>query len=144
MLRMSYEHETIQQIRSEVDKYDKFQWLGKEATVGAQSNTTEPRILLCSEVRKSLTASAYGSILSEDLGIKDFVTPLSNLLQGKIGPNARFNQVSYYIGCSLHITDLTGQNVLFMSSLLCVSRDWWSAKGDPSCHIHMAEQRPSI
>ena len=94
MLRMSYERQTIQQIRSEVDRCDKFQWLGEDATIGAQSNTTEPRVLLCSEVRRSLTVSAYGAILSEDLGIKDFVTPLSNLLQGKIRPNTRFNQVS--------------------------------------------------
>lgn len=96
MLRMSYECETIQQIRSDVDNYDK-QWLGEDLNVGAQSNTIEPRVSLCSEVRRSLTASAYGHILSEDLGLKDFVTPLSNLLQGKIGPNARFNQVSGYV-----------------------------------------------
>lgn len=89
---MSYERETIQQIRSEVDRYDKFQGLGEGAT-DAPSNTTEPRVFLCSEVRRSLTVSAYGIILSEDLGIKDFITPLSNLIQGKIGPNARFNQV---------------------------------------------------
>lgn len=90
---MSYERETIQQIRSEVDRYDKCQGLGEDAIVDGPSDTTEPRIFLCSEVRKSLTASAYGAILAEDLGIKDFITPLSNLLQGKIGPNAKFNQV---------------------------------------------------
>ena len=39
-------------------------------------------IFLCSEVRRSLTVSAYGAILSEDLGIKDFVTPLLKLLHG--------------------------------------------------------------
>ena len=94
MLRMLYERETIQQIRSEVERYDEFQRLDKDIIGGAQSNTTEPRVLLCSEVRRSLTASAYGVILSGNLGIKDFVTPLSNLLQDKIGPHARFNQVN--------------------------------------------------
>ena len=90
---MSYERGTIQQIRAEVDRYDRFQELGKGATVGTSSNTAEPRIFLCSPVRKSLTASAYGAILSQDLGIQDFVTPLSNFLQGKIRLGARFNQV---------------------------------------------------
>jgi hypothetical protein len=90
---MSYERETVQQIRSEVDRYDEFQWMGENA--GAQSDTTEPRIFLCSEVRRSVTASAYGAILSGEFGIEDFITPLSNLLQGRIGPNARFNQVSF-------------------------------------------------
>ena len=92
---MSYEHETIQRIQSEVDRYDGYQQLGKEATIGAPSDNPEPRVILCSEVRRSLTISAYGTILSEDLGIKDFVTPPLNLLQDKIGLNARFNQVSF-------------------------------------------------
>ena len=92
---MSHERGTIQQIRSEVDGYDKSQLLGKGAIAGAPSNPTEPRVFLCSQVRRSLTASAYGAILSENLGIKDFVTPLSNLLQGKMRPNARFNQVGF-------------------------------------------------
>ena len=90
---MSHEQGTIQQIRSQVDAYDRFQLLGKGAISGAPSNPTGPRVFLCSQVRRSLTASAYGAILSEDLGIKNFVTPLSNLLQGKIRPDARFNQV---------------------------------------------------
>ena len=94
---MSYERETIQQIRAEVDRYDGYHRLGGDATIGTSSDVTEPRIYLCSKVKKSLTISAYGSILSEDLGIKDFVTPLLNLLQGRIGINARFNQVSYQI-----------------------------------------------
>jgi len=91
---MSYERETIQRIRSEVDRYDKDQELEEEEIPGAPSDTTEPRIILCSEVRRSLTVSAYGAILSEDLGIKDFVTPLLNLLQSIAGLNARFNRVS--------------------------------------------------
>ena len=90
---MSHERGTIQQIRSQVDRYDRFQLLGKGVIVGAPSNPTEPRVFLCSQVRRSLTTSAYGAILSENLGIKNFVTPLSNLLQGKIRPDARFNQV---------------------------------------------------
>ena len=91
---MENERETIQQIRSKVDIYDKHHWLGEDATGITSSDTPEPRIFLCSEVRKSLTASAYGTILSGDLGISDFVTPLSNLLQGKIRPSSKFNQVS--------------------------------------------------
>ena len=108
MLRMSYERETVQRIRSEVDRYDRYQQLGREAAIGISSNTTEPRVILCSEVRRSLTVSAYGVILSEGLGIKDFVSPLLNLLQGKIELNARFNQVSYWINYYLHLTNLTG------------------------------------
>lgn len=118
---MSYERETIQQIRSEVDRYNRHQELDEGAT---SSDTPEPRIFLCSEVRRSLTASAYGAILSEDLGIKDYITPLFNLLQNKIGPNGRFNKVSCWVGCSSCIADLTGENVLFMPSLLSVPRDW--------------------
>ena len=74
---------------------------------------TVPRIILCSEVRRSLTVSAYGSILSEDLGIKDFVTPLLNLLQGRIGSNPKFNKV----GCctSYHPILLTRQVKMYSS-----------------------------
>jgi hypothetical protein len=121
---MSYERETMQQIRAEVDRYDRYHGLGEDTTIGTSSNTTEPRVYLCSEVRRRITISAYGVILSEDLGIKDFVTPLLNLLQGRIGTNATFNQVSYWISYHLHITDLVGQYVLLMPSLLSMPRDW--------------------
>jgi len=114
----------MQQIRDEVDRYDRYHGLSKDATIGRSSDTTEPRIYLCSEVRRSLTISAYGTILSEDLGIQDFVTPLLGLLQGRIGTNARFNQVSYQISYYFHITDLAGQYVLLMPSLLPMPRDW--------------------
>jgi len=124
MLRMSYERETMQQIRAKVDRYDKYHGLGKDATIGTSLDTIEPRIYLCSEVRRSLTISAYGTILSEALGIQDFVTPLLNLLQDRIGANARFNQVSYQISYHLHIADLVGQHVLLMPSLLPMPRDW--------------------
>lgn len=107
MLRMAYERETIQQIRSEVDRYDKHQLLAEEATAGIPSNNM-PRVILCSEVRRSLTVSAYGSILFEDLGIKDFVTPLLDLLQGRVGLNAKFNQVSYSANYHLCITNQAG------------------------------------
>ena len=108
MLRMSYERETIQRIRSEVDRYDKHQQLGKEAATGGLSDTTEPSVTLCSEVRRSLTVSAYGAILAEDLGINDFVTPLLNLLQGKINLNATFNKVGCLISSYTHLTNFVG------------------------------------
>ena len=97
MLRMAYERETIQRIRSEVDRYDKHQQLcgGEEATIGAPSDTIEPRVVLCSQVGPPFTVSAYGVVLSEDFGIKDFVTRLHNLLQGRVHSNAKFSQVSY-------------------------------------------------
>ena len=104
---MAYERETMQQIRSEVDRYDKHQLLVEEAKVGTPSNNM-PRVTLCSDVRRSLTVSAYGSILFEDLGIKDFVTPLLNLLQGRVGLNVKFNQVSCSTNYHLHITNQTG------------------------------------
>ena len=141
---MLYERETIQRIRSEVDRYDKYQQLGKEETIGTPSDTPEPRVTLCSEVRRSLTVSAYGVILSEDLGIEDFVTPLLNLLQDRIGSNARFNRVSFWFNLCFHVTNLVGENVLLLPSLLCMPRDWWSTEGDISCHLHMAEQWPSL
>lgn len=134
----------MQLIQSEVDRYDRFQWLGKDATTGASSDTTEPRIFLCSEVKSSLTISAYGTTLSEGLGIKDFVTPLLNLLQGKIAPDARFNKVGNQAHYHLHITDSIGQNILLMPSLLSMSRNWWSPEGGFPCHFHMAELWPQI
>lgn len=96
MLRMAYERETIQWIRSEVDRYDKYQQLygGGEATIGAPSDTTGPRAILCSGVGPSFTVSAFGIVLSEDLGIKDFSIHLHNLLQGRVHSNAKINQVS--------------------------------------------------
>ena len=96
MLQMSYERGVIQQIWSEVDRYDRYQQLygGEEATTSTLSDTTEPRVVLCSQMGPSITASAYGTVLSEDLGIKDFVTCLHNLFQGRVHPNAKFNQVS--------------------------------------------------
>ena len=124
MLRMSYERETVEQIRSEVDRYDKYQQLDQNPAIGVPSEVTEPRIFLCAEVRRSLTVSAYGNILSEDFGIKDFVTPLLDLLQGKIGSNARFNQVSILDFFLLHMSDLSGENIFFVPSLLSISRDW--------------------
>ena len=124
MLRMSYEHETIGHIRSEVDRYDKYQELDKSPATGALSESTERRISLCAGVRRSLTVSAYGNILSEDLGIKDFVTPLLNLLQERIGSNAKFHKVSHQNFHDLHTTDLTGQNVFLMPSLLSIPGDW--------------------
>ena len=94
MLQMVYERETMWQIRSEVDKYDKYHQLGGDSVVGL-SDTAGPRVSLCSEVSQSLTISAYGSILFEDFGIEDFVTPLCDLLQGRINPNSTFNKVGY-------------------------------------------------
>ena len=96
MLQMSYERGVIQQIRSEVDRYDRYQQLygGEEATISTLSDTTEPRAVLCSQMGPSIIASAYGTVISEDLGIKDFVTCLHNLFQGRVHPNAKFNQVS--------------------------------------------------
>lgn len=80
MLWITYECGTIQEIGSQVDRYDKWQQLGP--IVGADSDTAEPRVFLYSEVKRSLTVSAYHITLLEDLGIEDFITPLSNLLQG--------------------------------------------------------------
>lgn len=114
---MSYERETVEQIKSEVDRYDKYQQLDQNPAVGMSSNVIEPRIFLCAEVRRSLTVSAYGNILSEDLGIKDFVTPLLNLLQGKIGNSTRFNQVSYWI--SSYLTLLIYQVTMYSSCRVC-------------------------
>ena len=93
---MSYEWETIQQIRSEVDRYDRHQQLygGGEEAIHVPSGTVEPRVVLCSWVGPCVTASAYGIILSEDLGIKDSGTYLHNLFQGRVNPNAKLNQVS--------------------------------------------------
>lgn len=90
---MVHERETIRQIRSKVDIYDKHQLLDEDSTIGVPPNTPGPRVSLCSEV-KHLTASAYCAILSEDLGISNFVTLLSNLLQDRMSPNARLGQVS--------------------------------------------------
>ena len=140
---MAYERETIQRIRSEVDRYDKHQLSVEEATIGGPSNIV-PRVILCSEVRKSLTVSAYGSILFEDLGIKDFVTPLLNLLQGRAGLNPKFNQVSCWANYHLCITNQSGQNVLLMPSLLPLPRNWQPAEGDIPCYSNMAEQWASV
>lgn len=121
---MTYERETIEHIRSEVDRHDKYQELDGSSATGAPPKSTKPRIFLCAEVRRSLTVSAYSNILSEDLSIKDFITPLLNLLQGRIAHSARFNQVSYYNCHHLHTTDVAGQNVFLMPSLLSIPRDW--------------------
>lgn len=91
---MSYERETIWQIRSEINRYDKYHQLGGSVAIDLPPGVPEPRIFLCSEVRKSFTPSAYSAILAEDLGIKDFITPLSHLLQGRIGHNAKLYKVS--------------------------------------------------
>lgn len=93
---MSYEREIIQHIWSEVDRYDKHQQLygGEEATTVKPPNITEPRATLCSQVGPQATASAYGILVSEDLGIKDFITRLRELFQGRVHPNTRFGQVS--------------------------------------------------
>lgn len=114
---MSYERETMEQIRFEVDKYDKYQQLDQKPAIGMPSNVTEPRVFLCAEVRRKLTVSAYGNILSEDLGIVDFVTPLLNLLHGKIGNDARFNQVSYQIYS--YFTPLIYQVTMYSSCRVC-------------------------
>jgi hypothetical protein len=94
MLRMVHERETIQHIRSKVDIHDKHQWLDEATTTSMPSDTTVPRISLCSQ-GKHLTAGAYCAILSEDLGISDFATSISNLFQNRTRPNARLGQVSF-------------------------------------------------
>ena len=97
MLQMSSERETVQQIRSAVNQYDRYQQLygGEVANIGAPPDNTEPRVVLCSQVGPCTTAGAYGILLSEDLGIKDFATGLHNLFQGGAHSNARFGQVGH-------------------------------------------------
>ena len=113
---MSSEREKIKQIRSEVDRYDRYQQLygGTEAPTSMLSDTIGPRVVLCSQVGPCVTAGGYGIILSEDLGIKDFATCLHNLFQGRVHSNAKFGQVGnwichYFCSC---LTQLTGQDVL--------------------------------
>jgi len=95
---MSSEREKIKQIRSEVNQYDRYQQLygGTEATIGVLSDTTEPRVVLCSQVGPCVTAGGYSIILSEDLGIKNFATGLHDLFQGRMHSNAKFGQVANF------------------------------------------------
>ena len=128
MLRMSSEREKIQQIRSAVDQYDRYQQLygGEAVNPATPPDSMEPRVVLCSQVGPCVTAGGYGIILSEDHGIKDFVTCLHDLFQGRMHSNLKFGQVTNWT-CHyfcLYLTHLVGQDVLCMQGLSSLPGDW--------------------